>query len=221
MKLTVIEHQKLIRWENNLSGYEQKSVVATFGTQLEELECQSPDFGDLLKVLSFLDPESIPLNMIIKGAEASQFRSALSSNVTPTSSKLKPFLLHKMAWHQQRGETTTLRDGTDNTTSPLFITGKPESLIDLMCSPVQLQQAIQQLHSWSLVRYESNRDESVLHIHDLIQLMIQESTRSEDVDHHWFHSAVELVCNGFRQIDNPQGTHVGLNVRYSPHIFNH
>jgi tetratricopeptide (TPR) repeat protein len=194
----------LIRWENNFSGYEQKSVAVTFGTQLEELEHQSPNFGNLLKVLSFLDPESIPLNMITEGAESSQLQSASSSNVIAASPKQKPSLLHKfkMAWHRQRGEPTTLRDGPDNATSPPFVNVSPESLIDLLCSPVQLQRAIQHLHSRSLVGYESNGDESVLRIHDLIQLTIQEST-SEDADHHWFHVAVELVCSGFRQIDDP------------------
>jgi tetratricopeptide (TPR) repeat protein len=177
----------LIKWENNLSGYEQKSVAVTFGTQLEELERQSPDFGNLLKVLSFLDPESIPLNMITEGAEASQLQSASSSNVTATSLP--------------------------------FVNVKPEPLIDLVRSPVQLQQAIQHLHSQSLVGYESNGDEFVLRIHDLIQLTIQESMRSEDADHHWFHVAVELVCSGFRQIDDPWSYTCWAQCEvFAPHI---
>ena len=141
--------------------------------------------------------------MITEGAEASQLQSASCSNVTATSSEL----LHKMSWHRQRGEPTALKDGPDNTTSLPFVNVKPEPLIDLLRSPVQLQRAIQHLHSRSLVGYESNGDEFVLHIHDLIQLTIQESTRSSrssDADHHWFHVAVELVCSGFRQIDDPE-----------------
>ena len=194
----------MISWENNLSGYEQQSVAVTFATQLEELQRQSPDFSNLLKVLSFLDPERIPLNMITKGAEAWQLLSS-SSKMVATSPKQKPSLLRKfkMTWHRRRGEPTTLKDGPDNGTRPIFVIVKPESLINLLCSPVQLQRAIQQFHSRSLVGYESNGDESVLRIHDLIQLTIQESARNKYGDHQWFHVAVELVCNAFRQIDDP------------------
>jgi hypothetical protein len=59
-----------------LSIYEQKSATADFTTQLEELEHQYPNFSNLLKVLSFFDPESTPLHMIVKGAEEFQLRSA-------------------------------------------------------------------------------------------------------------------------------------------------
>jgi len=58
----------MISWENDLSSYEQKSVAATFSAQLEGLELHSPNASNLLKVLSFFDPENIPLKMIIDGA---------------------------------------------------------------------------------------------------------------------------------------------------------
>jgi hypothetical protein len=59
----------VISWENDLSTYEEKSVAATFTSQLDGLEHQCPNTSDLLKVLSFFDPESIPLDMITQGAE--------------------------------------------------------------------------------------------------------------------------------------------------------
>jgi tetratricopeptide (TPR) repeat protein len=59
----------VISWENDLSTYEEKSVAATFASQLDGLERQCPNASDLLKVLSFFDPESIPLGMITQGAE--------------------------------------------------------------------------------------------------------------------------------------------------------
>jgi hypothetical protein len=63
-------HLKVMSWENKLSNYEVKSVAATFTSQLEDLACRSPDASNLLKLLSFLDPESISLDMILQGAEA-------------------------------------------------------------------------------------------------------------------------------------------------------
>jgi hypothetical protein len=53
-----------------LSTYEENSVGATFTAQLDDLEHQSPDASNLLKILSFFDPESIPLDMITQGAES-------------------------------------------------------------------------------------------------------------------------------------------------------
>jgi hypothetical protein len=60
--------EKLISWENELSNYEQKSIAVMFATQLEELDRQSHACCSLLKILSFFDPESIPLNIITDGA---------------------------------------------------------------------------------------------------------------------------------------------------------
>jgi tetratricopeptide (TPR) repeat protein len=66
----LIVRLKVMKWENKLSNYEVKSVAATFTSQLEDLACQSPDASNLLKLFSFLDPESISLDMILQGAEA-------------------------------------------------------------------------------------------------------------------------------------------------------
>jgi hypothetical protein len=170
-------------------------------------------------VLSFFDPESIPLKIIIKGAETLQVCSAVPSDVT-TRAKPEPFLLHtlKMVWHRLRGEPAPLTDG-DISNSISSIAVKHKSLIDLMCSPVQLQRAIQQLHCRSLVGYESNGDESVLRIHDLIQTTIQKSVTNEDVDLPWFHVAVNLVCSAFRNIDDPQEHTCWAECKiFSPHI---
>jgi hypothetical protein len=144
---------KLISWKNELSNYEQKSVAVTFSTQLEELDRQSRACSSLLKILSFLDPESIPLNIITDGAD--DLRSSIN---------------------------LTLSNG--------LISQNLESAIALLRSPVQFQQAIQQLRDLSLIGYESmtgasvsNTSTSVLRIHDLVQFMIQESVRRENAHH--------------------------------------
>ena len=70
----------MIDWQNNLSPYEQKSVVLIINTQLAKLEHQYPVVSDLLKVLSFLDPERIPRDMITVGAEVLQSQSTSNVN---------------------------------------------------------------------------------------------------------------------------------------------
>src|ERR1700683_706792 len=67
----------MISWSNIMSNYEQESVAVTFATQLKELESQSPDCANFLKVLSFFDPEFIPVDMIAEGAKQLQFPSGL------------------------------------------------------------------------------------------------------------------------------------------------
>jgi len=58
-----------IRWESDLSFYEERSVAATFSRQFEKLNEESGDLSNLLKLLSFFDPETIPVRMIIDGAK--------------------------------------------------------------------------------------------------------------------------------------------------------
>jgi tetratricopeptide (TPR) repeat protein len=186
---------KIIAWENDLSTYEEKSVAVAFGIQLEELERRSSDFSNLLKVLSFLDPERISLDMIVEGGE--ELRSAsypISAGTTPLDSL------------SREGDTTAV--------SPTF-----KSVIALICSPVQLQQAIQQFQRLSLVGYASNTDGSSLRIHDLIQTTIQEGARRQDARHHSFHIAARLVCGAFRHVDDPASHKCWSQCEmFSPHI---
>jgi hypothetical protein len=150
--------------------YKEKSVAVTFATQLEELEHLSPGFSNFLKVLSFLDPEGIPLNMITDGAEVLQLQSvsdSAPSNVIPPTSKPKLSLLHKlkMRFCQQRGQpvglTAVPTDPMSHALSMMTLP-KSQSLITLMQSSVQLQQAIQQLQHLSLIGYESTIDTATL-----------------------------------------------------------
>ena len=171
---------KMISWENSLSGYEQKSVAATFATQLDELERQFPNSCNLLKVLSFWDPESISLPLIVDGAEELHLRSVSNTR------------------------SSGLDGGTDDINSTSVVSPTVESLIALILSPVQLQHAIQQFLHLSLVRYESSRDTSTLRIHDLIQIMIREHARRTNSHHEWFSIATTLACGAFRRVQDPK-----------------
>jgi hypothetical protein len=167
--LLSVDLNQLISWKDDLSSYEKKSVAITFATQLVELQRQSPVCSNFLMVLSFFDPESIPVNMIVEGAEK---------------------------WLRQPDDILRQTDDT------LTHHSKLQSLIALIQSPVYLQLAIQQLQHLSLVGYESTKDTSILRIHDLIRVTIQEYARREDTQ--WFHVAVALVCGAYQHVSDPE-----------------
>jgi tetratricopeptide (TPR) repeat protein len=194
--------------ENNLSNYEQKSVAVTFGSQLKELESQSPDCSNLLRVISFFDPEGIPLDMITEGVEGLRLHSASNSRSSDITLKLKPMqsILHKLETKLQLRRakpTITTQVSTDEQINRPIMDPQLESLIALMSSPVQLQQAIRYLRQLSLVGYKSTEDTSALRIHDLIQIIIQERARRDGRQYHWFHVATVLACDAFRHVDDP------------------
>lgn len=188
--------------ENNLSNYEQKSVAVTFGSQLKELESRSPDCNNLLRVLSFFDPEGIPLDMISEGVGGLRLLNSESSDITPKSKSMQS-ILHKLETKLQRRRVkpTALTEGS--THKPVNTSPELESLIALMRSPVQLQQAIQYLRQLSLVGYKSIEDTSALRIHDLIQIIIQESIRRNGRQNHWFYVAAVLACSAFQHVEDP------------------
>ena len=57
----------IMSWDNQLSMHEQRSVMTTFSSTLDELAKDSPVANLLLQTLSFFDPESIASDMIVDG----------------------------------------------------------------------------------------------------------------------------------------------------------
>ena len=54
---------QILSWDNRLARYEQGSVMAMFDTKLEDLNEKDPLTGMLLRILSLMDPESIPVDI--------------------------------------------------------------------------------------------------------------------------------------------------------------
>jgi tetratricopeptide (TPR) repeat protein len=150
-------------WKHTLSDYEHKSVVATFTSQLEDLDQQCPDASKLLRVIAFFDPESIPLEMIITGAKA-------------------------MVAAQQQSTQSSFT----------------ASLLTLIQSPIACRNAIAQLQARCLVAYHATSQSPTLRIHDLIQLVVLENTRSNSLNEESFELAVDLVCAAFWEIEDPE-----------------
>jgi len=58
---------QMLSWDNRFAIYEQRSIVAMFGTRLEDLNRAEPLTSMLLKALALMDPESIPTDIWATG----------------------------------------------------------------------------------------------------------------------------------------------------------
>jgi hypothetical protein len=186
----------MVQWENDLSTYEERSVARTIMNQINELNQQSFNIGNLLKLFSFLNPENIPIELIVDGA-----KSRLRHQPENVTSQPKRTILRKFREWRARIKSHTKSDANIATTphlSPAF-----ESLIALIVSPIEFQTAIQKLQSLSLVEHRSHNGTSSLWIHDLIQFMVREHARKDETYESWLQSSWSLVCGAFSLIDDP------------------
>ena len=74
------------------------------------------------------------------------------------------------------------------------------SLLTLVQSPIARQNVIAHLQNRCLVTFHAGSESPTFHIHDLIQLVVSENTRSSGLEQELFEFAVELVCAAFMQI---------------------
>ncbi|TDL21247.1 TPR-like protein [Rickenella mellea] len=202
----------IIHWENNLSTYEEQSVAATFLAQLKRLHQVSADASNLLNVLSYFDPEGITVEIIIKGARhVLQSQNALVStenNIRVTKSNLGNLLPKlKGTWKRlfrSKVYNEEIADKQVNIVNEEYsITLQLGQMATLICDTVQLFKAIQELQNLSLIEYQSHHDTHALHMHDLVQFVVQENTQKEDKSRKYFQCAVKLACAAFESIGDP------------------
>src|ERR1700722_12682909 len=228
-----------IRWESELSINEERSVAATFSRQFDKLNSESRDVGNLLKVLSFLDPENIPLEMVVNGAkewlrlqdEGSQSQSA----IPPIASRSHPnvshdpspprfnAMLHKVRktkwkpWQSHKEDLTEHQ--VDHSTEAPSVSMEFHSLITLITSPIDLQTALQKLQSLSLIERQSDDGTPSLWMHDLIELMMQDASRKEETHRDWLQSSVSLVCGTFGLIKSVELPEAWVECeKFIPHL---
>jgi tetratricopeptide (TPR) repeat protein len=179
---------QVLEWENDLTPYEERSIVATFAKQFDQLKKESRDVSNLMKLLSFFDPENIPVEMIVNGAKV---------------------------WLSQHPQSTIFPPIPNTTGSTQFQTnshGPAEGIVDnvshvshefrplatLIVSSSRLKMAVQKLQNLSLVERRSNDGKSALWIHDLTQCMMQDGVQKEPNYREWLRLSVTLVCGAFR-----------------------
>ena len=194
--------RQLISWENSLGEYEHKSVAATFTCQLRGLGRQHPDASKLLRVLAFFDPEKIPIEMLVAGAKIMRrLPMTPDTNVdrVPRTGRSLVQKIKSVLLRRRLPGTTSQPNKPDTCPS---VPATTASLLALIQSPLDFRNAITQLQSRSLIAYQHNCQPPTLRMHDLIQLVVLENTKSSDAYCEWFEFAVELACNAFKQIGN-------------------
>ncbi|KZP17608.1 TPR-like protein, partial [Athelia psychrophila] len=193
---------EIIRWKNTLTTYEQTSVLAAFTLQFEQLRATNPDVLSFLRVLACLDPENIPLDILVLGAERTREQLASNTESTPTGSpgpKRNRFSVRKFIT-KLPGKRTKLR--------PLAVLPSVKvpleliPLLDSICSEEWLREACGHLKDFSLAQ-PLYGEKTSLHIHDLIQQVVaQQTTAAHDSGQHSYHDlAVTLLSQAFPTVD--------------------
>ncbi|KAF7986453.1 hypothetical protein HWV62_31223 [Athelia sp. TMB] len=204
----------ILKWENTKQfSYEQNSVSAVFKAQLKNLDAISSDACNLLKTFAFFDPETIPLDILVHGAQRIRQKLkdtsvapaiANQSSVKKQSAARK--IIAQLPW--RRPETANHYD-TNNIgalgAAP-SLASKLEPLIELMCSKTGLIEAMNHLEGLSLAqsRYGSNPS---LHLHDLNQLVLLEQSSVADEAKGYHAIAITLLTGAFetiRDLGSPQ-----------------
>jgi tetratricopeptide (TPR) repeat protein len=183
----------MIEWESDLAMDHQISVLATFDTLFDQLERDFPESYNVLRILSFLDPEDIPLAMLTDGARTldppppgnSQRGSSAITSITEQNHDPRP------PQHRPSPQPTDL--------SPELRT-----LVPFLLSPIAFPKALHKLQSLSLVERLSRDRQSSLRIHDLVHFMAREHVKRCSAYQAWLESTVFLVCSALKHVENPQ-----------------
>jgi tetratricopeptide (TPR) repeat protein len=187
----------MLRWENDLTSYQARSVTATFEVLFTELDRSSSDVAGFLTLLSFLDPERIQLSMLVAGA-ARMFQPKESPTAGPPHPTRNVFTKIRN-WRMFSRHHARL---PVNEISAHPLSSDFHSLLTLILSPIRLTEAVQHLQRLSLVGRVSHDDQSALRIHDLVQYMINERAKKVDTYREFLRSAVSLVCRAFGQVED-------------------
>ncbi|KZP17605.1 TPR-like protein [Athelia psychrophila] len=200
---------EIIGWTNSLSTYEETSVMAAFTAPLQQLGANNPDVLSLLRVLAYLDPENIPLDIIVLGAaKARAHLASHTESASPVSlaSNNKQFsfrrLLTKLPGKRATPRPLTMpQRGNANTVSagvPLEL----RPLLDSICSEVWLRGAHGHLEDLSLARLLHGGEKTSIHIHDLIRQVVVQQTAAAHApgENPYLVLAITLLSQAFKMI---------------------
>ncbi|KZP17616.1 hypothetical protein FIBSPDRAFT_746779, partial [Athelia psychrophila] len=211
---------EIIHWKNTLTTYEQTSVLAAFTVQFEQLGTSNPDVLNFLRVLVCLDPENIPLDILVLGTEKTREQLASNTESTPTGSpgpKRNRFSYRKII---------TKLPGKRAKPQPLAVPPSVQvplklvPLLDSICSEEWLRGACGHLKDLSLAQPLYGEKIS-LHIHDLIQVVVvQQTTVAHESREHPHHDlAVTLLSQAFPTQDDVRSPQSWTQCeRVVPHV---
>ncbi|KZP22624.1 TPR-like protein [Athelia psychrophila] len=198
--------EEVIVWENSLTTYETKSVLATFIVQLKRLGDIDPNLLLLFKTLAFFDPENIPIDIIVFGAKGVGLHLEKSPVVVPEKkSTLRDWfwLVTKLPWTQIALELP--RVDAALAVVPLEL----RSLLGSIRSESWMRAALCHFEDLSLARpLYGGRKRTSLHVHDLIQqVVLQQNAASLPLgETPCFALATTLLCAAFESTGSPIGS---------------
>ena len=209
---------EVLSWDNHLSNYEQRSVMVTFSSTLDELAAASPVISLLLQMLSLFDPESIALDMIKQGAYPTRDLRAYSRQRKPrwyeplmpapkgTLLQLKHRLKQKLRDKlPRRARSSSTIDGSTAKSEASTSSNQAEDIdhsraleiSKLLDDPVEFPKAIQLLRSSSFLSHQCSDDGEEIRIHDLVRSMIRHRARQSTCDSLCFRMAAATVDHVF------------------------
>ncbi|KZP19324.1 TPR-like protein [Athelia psychrophila] len=218
---------EMISWTNSLTTYEETSVLAAFTAPLQRLGAINPDVLSFLRVMACLDPEIIPLDIVVIGAEKA--REHLASHMESTSlgypapkekSSVIRRLITKLPWKHAKPRPLTVPKSGNADTASSRGSLKLRPLLESICSDKWLRGACRHLQDLSLAR-PLYGDALSLHIHDLIQqVIIQQTPMTHELGEDPYHAlAVTVLFWAFEAIEDPESPQCWPECeRFVPHI---
>ncbi|KAF7986455.1 hypothetical protein HWV62_31227 [Athelia sp. TMB] len=193
-------------------------MLAAFSIPLRNLSQVSPDASSLLHVLAYFDPESISLDILVRGAELARERLAESLS-SPVSA-----LCRTTEIPPRKRRKLSIPDINHSVGSADASNGKPrptpmlKAIVSLIRSKQSLREATNCLEQFSLVQ-PSFGDNPSLHLHDLIQLVILNQNIAADQAGEYHALAVTLLASGFETVKDPKMPHFWAECEmFVPHL---
>ncbi|KZP11619.1 TPR-like protein [Athelia psychrophila] len=200
--------KEVIRWENDLTTYEATSILSTFTVQFQKLDEIDPDAHKLLKTLAFLDPENIPIDILLLGARAISGRLAENAErsliVSAPPKRKVPAIRRLLKKLKGKQHMESIPDIPEETYIDNPLEGVPPELIGLItliCSEERIRAAFRHFEDLSIAQPLYN-DKPSLHIHDLIQWVLRQSMLIHQ-EEGYRALAIALLCNAFWTTDHP------------------
>ena len=214
----------IMKWDNQLSAYEQRSVMAAFSSSLDDLAKASPVASLLLQILSFFDPESIPLDMIVSGAYPIGDLRAYSEQRKPRPSE--PPIAEEALSDPTPGRRVLQKIQQKILRRSKKVTKKPTESLQHIIPPVNLQdrdsddlwalkvsklledsidfpKAVRQLRLLAFVAHKSDACGETIRIHDLVRSMIRYNARHNVFDPLSYRMAAAMVDHAFHALESP------------------
>ncbi|KZP17599.1 TPR-like protein [Athelia psychrophila] len=211
---------EIIGWTNSLSTYEETSVLAAFTAPLQRLGEINPAALSFLRVLAYFDPEHIPLDIVVLGAEKA--RAYLASQTESTSPSSPALQKKRFSFRRLINKSPGKQAKPRPLTAPPSVKVPLEliPLLESICSEEWLRRACGHLKDLSLAR-PLYGEKTSLYIHDLIRQVIiqQTSTDHELGEDPYFTLAVALLFRAFSTIEDPGSPQCWAECeRFVPHL---